>query len=348
MSTSASSVPTFGLWYDLRNPARWRQPIGKLYRDTLDQAVWAEQLGFGTAWFSEHHFSDDDYAASPLALCAALGARTSTMRVGTNIIVSALHDPIRLAEDATAIALLTGDRFELGLGLGYHEREFAAFGRKLKQRPSLFKDSIEVIKHAWTDDSARHEGKRYSSPPLPVTPKPEHAPRLLIGAQSQIGIDRAARMADGVITLSNDHFRWYLDAVEKYGGNVDEARIYASQWVIVAEDPEKAWAGGLGERALFQINEYIAWGSFEGPDQPDQFPDPQSLIDAGIYRLMDASAAVDDLVGLARDCPQIRDFHYWAQLPGETVESGSERVQYIADKVIPEVARRLAPQTQPA
>src|SRR4029079_2644162 len=132
-----SSVPTFGLWYDLRNPARWRQPIGELYRDTLDQAVWAEQLGFGTAWFSEHHFSDDDYAASPLSLCAALGARTSTMRVGTNIIVSALHDPIRLAEDATAIALLTGDRFELGLGLGYHEREFAAFGRKLKQRPSL-------------------------------------------------------------------------------------------------------------------------------------------------------------------------------------------------------------------
>ena len=75
MSTSASSVPTFGLWYDLRNTARWRQPIGKLYRDTLDQAVWAEQLGFGSAWFSEHHFSDDDYAASPLMLCAALGAR---------------------------------------------------------------------------------------------------------------------------------------------------------------------------------------------------------------------------------------------------------------------------------
>jgi hypothetical protein len=172
------------------------------------------------------------------------------MRIGTNIIVSALHDPVRLAEDATAIALLTGDRFELGLGLGYHEREFSGFGRRLKQRPSLLEDSIEVIKHAWTADSTRYEGKRYSSPPLPVTPKPEHAPHILIGAQA--------------------------------------------------------------------------------------------LLDAGVYRLMDASMAVEDLVGMAAACPQIRDFHYWAQLPGESVESGSERVQYLADKVIPEVTRRLA------
>ena len=55
MSTSAPSVPTFGLWYDLRNPARWRQPIGTLYRDTLDQAVWAER----------------DDVPVPDALCAA-------------------------------------------------------------------------------------------------------------------------------------------------------------------------------------------------------------------------------------------------------------------------------------
>jgi hypothetical protein len=57
---------------------------------------------------------------------------------------------------------------------------------------------------------------------------------------------------------------------------------------------------------------------------------------------MDASAAVAHLVSVAEGCPQVRDFHYWAQLPGEPVESGSARVQYIADRVIPEVTRRLA------
>jgi len=343
----SSSVPTFGLWYDLRNPPQWRQPTGQLYRDTLDQAVWAEQLGFGSAWFSEHHFSDDDYLASPLTFAAALGARTTTMRVGTNIIVAALHDPVRLAEDAVAIGLLTGDRFELGLGLGYHAREFEAFGRTVRQRPSLFEDAIAVIRRSWSGSDERYEGRRFSSPGLAVTPVPEKAPRLLIGGQSQPGVERAARLADGVITLSNDHFQWYLDEVSRQGRDVSEARIYASQWAIVADDPEKVWAQ-IGEKALYQINQYIAWGSFEGSGTPSHFPDPQALLDAGVYRLLDASMAVDELVGLATACPQIRDFHFWAQLPGEPVESGSARIQYMADHVIPEVARRLQPTAQHA
>ena len=54
------------------------------------------------------------------------------MRIGTNIIVAGLHNPIRLAEDATALSLLTGNRFELGVGLGYRELEFRGFGRTVK------------------------------------------------------------------------------------------------------------------------------------------------------------------------------------------------------------------------
>lgn len=336
----STSTPTFGLWYDLRNPSQWRQPLGSLYRESIDQVAWAEQLGFGSAWVSEHHFADDDYASSPLTIAATIGARTSTMRLGTNIVVAGLHDPVRLAEDATALSLLTDNRFELGVGLGYHAREFEAFGRRVKQRPSLLEDSIAVIRKAWSGSAEPYEGKRFSLPGLQVTPVPEQAPRLLIGAQSPVGIDRAARMGDGVITLSNDHCQVYLDAVERHGGDLAEARIYASQWTIVADDPERVWAQ-VGEHARYQLNEYIAWGSFEGPDQPSEFPDTQSVLDAGAYRLMDASMAVDELVTLATTYPQIRDFHYWAQLPGESVDSGSARIQYIADHVIPEVTRRL-------
>jgi len=116
MSTTPS--PTFGLWYDFRNPPQWHQPIGDLYRATVDQAVWAEGLEYGSAWVSEHHFSEDDYTSSPLTIAATIAAPTSTMRVGTNIIVAGLHEPVRLAEDATALSLLTDNRFDLGLGLG--------------------------------------------------------------------------------------------------------------------------------------------------------------------------------------------------------------------------------------
>jgi hypothetical protein len=96
------------------------------------------------------------------------------------------------------------------------------------------------------------------------------------------------------------------------------------------------------------MNKYIEWGSFEGPDQPGLYPNSKAVLDSGAYRLMDASMAVDELVTLATDFPQIRDFHYWAQFPGESLESGSERIQYMADNVIPAVTARLASSSQPA
>ena len=283
----------------------------------------------------------------PLMMAATRGARTSRMRIGTNIIVAGLHNPVRLAEDATALSLLTDNRFELGVGLGYRELEFSGFGRSVKNRPSLLEDAIAIIRQAWTGSADGYEGKRLSSPALPVTPVPEVAPRLLVGAQSPVGIDRAARAGDGVITLSNDHCQVYLDALERHGRDVSDGRIYASQWNIIADDPERVWAQ-VSENVLYQMNKYIEWGSFEGPDQPAQYTSSQAVLDSGAYRLMDASMAVDELVTLATDYPQIRDFHYWAQFPGESIESGSERIQYMADYVIPAVTERLTRHAQPA
>ena len=109
--------------------------------------------------------------------------------------------------------------------------------------------------------------------------------------------------------------------------------------MIIAKDAERVRAQ-VSENVLYQLNKYIERGSFEGPDQPGQYPDSQAVLDSGAYRSMDASMAVDELVALATDYPQIRDFHYWAaQYPGESIESGSARIQYMADKVIPAVDR---------
>lgn len=334
------SIPTFGLWYDFRNPPQWTQPLGPLYRDTLDQIVWSEQLGFGSVWLSEHHFAPDDYASSPLIVAAAIGARTTTMRIATNIVVAALHNPIRLAEDANALSLLTDGRFDLGVGLGYNEREFTSFGRVRKQRPSLLEDAIAIIRMAWSGSDEGYEGKRLSMPPVKVTPMAEKTPRMPIGAVAPAGIERAARLGDGVITLSNSSFDIYLDALVANGRSLDDGNIYASQWVVLAEDPEKEWSR-IGENVLYQVNKYIEWGSFEGSGVPDHFDTPDELLDFGIYQMWDAPKAVDELVSLAKKYPQVRDFHFWAQFPGESVESGSARIQYIADKVIPEVTSQL-------
>ena len=64
----------FGLWYDFRNPAQWRQPADRLYREILDQIAWGENNGFDDVWLSEHHFIEDGYLPSILPAAAAIAA----------------------------------------------------------------------------------------------------------------------------------------------------------------------------------------------------------------------------------------------------------------------------------
>src|SRR5690606_29410431 len=101
--------------------------------------------------------------------------------------------------------------------------------------------------------------------------------------------------------------------------------VFALQWAIIDEDPERAWAA-VSDHALYQWNEYISWGVFGPPDAVPRYETADQLVEAGFFRLWDADEAVRQLVPLLQERPQIKDLHFWAQLPGEPVESGSRRV----------------------
>ncbi len=338
---SARDIPAFGLWYDFRNPAQWKRPFSTLYAEALDQIAWAESLGVDSVWLTEHHFCDDGYTPSPFVIASAIGQRTTRMKMGTNLIVSPLHNPVRLAEDAATLSLLTGGRFSLGVGQGYWVPEFEAFGRNIKNRPSLLEEGVEVIRQAWADGSAPYDGRRFQLPGVSVTPKPEQTPLLLVGAMAPPAISRAAKIADGFLSTQNDHQPAYLEAVEALGKPVADAKIYAGQWTIIAEDPERVWAE-IGQHALYQLNEYIKWGAFGPPEEVPQFPDTDAILAAGAYQLWDAELAISNLTALLSERPQIKDVHFWAQLPGEPADSGSARIEYLAQKVAPGVRANLA------
>jgi len=66
----------FGVWHDFRNPPQWHRPYDVLYRENLEQIVWAAQLGFESVWLSEHHVTDDGYLPSVFPMLAAIAQRT--------------------------------------------------------------------------------------------------------------------------------------------------------------------------------------------------------------------------------------------------------------------------------
>lgn len=333
-------MATFGLIYDFRNPEQWKKPYETLYRETLDQVVWAESLGFRSVWLTEHHFCDDGYTPSPLVIAAAIGARTKEMQVGTNLIVLPLHDPMRIAEDAATVSIMTGGRFRLGVGQGYHEEEFTGFGRKLVNRPSLLEEGIEIIRRAWTGEVVNFSGKRFQVDGLRITPVPDNPPPILVGALADPAIERAARIGDGYLDTLNAGGAKYVEALSRVGKDPSDGQIFALQWPVIDEDPERAWAE-IGKHSVYQWNEYIGWGVFGPPDQIPRYEDPKQLVEAGMVQLWDAATAIEQLTALLRERPQTQDLHFIAQLPGESAESGSRRVEYLASKVMPEVLNNV-------
>jgi hypothetical protein len=99
------------------------------YRDALELVVAADQLGFDSFWVTQHHFGSVDCPlSSPLVFLAAAAARTKSIRLGTTVITASLENPIRLAEDAATLDVISGGRVELGLGTSTNPLERAAFG----------------------------------------------------------------------------------------------------------------------------------------------------------------------------------------------------------------------------
>jgi len=331
----------FGLWYDFRNPAQWRVPFERLYLQTLEQIGWAETIGFDSVWLTEHHFTDDGYTPSPLVIAAAIGARTKRLRIGTNILQSPLHDPIRLAEDTATLSLLTGGRFDLGVAIGYRQFEFDAFHRALRHRPSLLEEGVEILRRAWRGDAINFSGRRFQIGDLRITPSPQHPPRILIGGMVPQAIERAARIGDGFLSTGGIGHDAYVAAMIKHCKQPHEGAICAGDWAIVSDDPERE-AAAIGEHVLYQSNQYVEWGAFGPPDAVPRFTDAVAALRDGLYQLSTPDAAVERLTAMLKQYPQIVDVHFWAQFPGESIESGSRRIECLATHVLPKIRAAIA------
>ena len=294
----------------------------------------ADSSGFKYCWLTEHHFCEDGYTPSPLVLAAAIGAQTRQMRIGTNLMLLPLHDPVRVAEDSATLSLCTGGRFDLGVGIGYRVLEFNQFGRKLSQRPSLIEEGIEIVRRCWSGAPVNFSGKRFNVGDVRVTPTPVRIPEILLGGMVEPAIERAAHIADGFLCTGGIGLDIYSEALARLGKAPEEGKPMLGCWAIIAEDPE-AEAARIGEHVLYQTNEYIKWGAFGPPDETPLFEDAPSAIKNGLYELWDADLAVQNIASLLNEYPMIRDIHFWAQFPGESVESGTERIRFIADNVLP-------------
>ena len=168
---------------------------GQGFRDYLDYNVEAEALGYLSSFSVEHHFTGWSQVSATLMLLMALAMRTKTLRLGTAVIVLPWHNPVLLAEQAATLDLLSGGRFDFGIGKGYRHSEFKGFQIAPEQAEARFEEAVEVMTRAWTSrERFSHRGRFWHFEDIVVEPPPAQQPHppLWVAAGSEHSIRRAA------------------------------------------------------------------------------------------------------------------------------------------------------------
>jgi probable F420-dependent oxidoreductase len=164
--------------------------------------VEAEALGFRATFLVEHHFTGWDQVSATLQLLTWLAARTTTLRLGTAVLVLPWHNPVLLAEQAATLDLMSGGRLDFGIGKGYRHTEFEGFAIPPEEAQARFDEALEVILKAWTTrERFAHQGRFWRFKNVVVEPPPRQAPHppLWTGAGSPASIKRAAERGHNLI-----------------------------------------------------------------------------------------------------------------------------------------------------
>lgn len=232
----------FGVLYDFRCPPGSTMPLPELYARTLDQIKTVDTLGYDSVWISEHHFVDDGYMPSLMAISGAIAAVTNNVKISQDILLIPFQHPVRLAEDLCVLDNLTGGRMMLGAGMGYVHEEFAAMGIDRRTRVSRMDEGLEIVQRAFREPAFSYKGKRFQLDNVRVRPRPvqDGGPPIWIAAMSEAGAHRAARFRANLLPQGDRAavLDPWIERVNADGQSPDDYRVGILRGFIVADDPE--------------------------------------------------------------------------------------------------------------
>ncbi len=243
------------LHYDWRAPNE-EVPPQALYAAALEQCAWADKLGFASVAISTHHGSPDNYCPAPFVAAAAIAARTQHMRIAPVLALPLFH-PLRVAEDAALLDVISNGRLDLTIGAGYRKEEFAMFGVDLSKRAALMEEGVLALRQAWTGEPFEFRGETVLVTPRPVQ---RPGPRITMGGWSAAAARRAARIGDAYMPTNGDSWEAYRQECARLEKPVPPAPPPVPQYLFlyVTDDPDKAWTK-IGPHALHVSNAYAEW-----------------------------------------------------------------------------------------
>src|SRR5690242_16649914 len=213
----------------------------------VDAHVEAEELGFHSSFVTEHHFTGIGQMSAILTMLTFIAARTTTLRLGTAVIVLPWHNPVLLAEQVATLDLLSQGRVDFGIGMGYRYKEFAGFAMPMEEAEARFDEALAVMLKAWTSDEPwSYRGKYWQLDDVVVEP-PTHQkphPPLWMGAGSPASIKKVAALGynlllDQYSTVEDivERIAIYKSEVERLGRRFDPMSVGVTRSINVITEP---------------------------------------------------------------------------------------------------------------
>ena len=219
------------------------------FRDWIENNVEAEALGFHSTFVVEHHFTGFGQVSASLNLLTWLGSRTSTLRLGTAVLVLPWHNPVLLAEQAATLDLLSGGRLDFGIGKGYRYNEFAGFCVAMEEADSRFDEAMEIITKSFVSDTPfSHRGRHWQYDNIVVEPPTAQRPHppFWMGAGSERSVrqvaERGYNMLLGQYDLADDvirHVGQFKSNGEARGRRFDPMQVGVARAVYFADTAEE-------------------------------------------------------------------------------------------------------------
>jgi alkanesulfonate monooxygenase SsuD/methylene tetrahydromethanopterin reductase-like flavin-dependent oxidoreductase (luciferase family) len=250
-------------WPEERRPEQ-------IISETTEQVQYAEELGFHSAWLAEHHFTRYSIGSSSLIMATHLAARTKKIRVGTAVLVSPLHNPLRLAEDTATHDLISGGRLDVGFGRGTSGYEYHGYNVDPEESQDRFQESIKIIQGLWTTPDFTFEGKHFQVSHANLVPLPvqqPHPPIYIAATRTPTTLDFAVSTGHALCIAvvqdtadALDLCQRFVDLSKEAGFNVPKARIPFFRYFYVAESEEQAVKDTKGK--LNWVIDIMQWRRF--------------------------------------------------------------------------------------
>jgi len=235
-------------------------------QDTVELVRAVRDAGFDLICAGQHYLSHPYQMSATLPLLARMAAECGDMEIASAVVLVPLHNPVELAESVATMDAICGGRFIFGIGLGYRDEEYLAFGVERSERVERMQEALDLMKLLWTEEEVEFQGKYYQVPHIKPATRPVQKPHppIWVAANNDGAIRRAARW--GYPWLINTHatvpvvaaqFQRYWETLERSGHPAPEA-LPMMRELYVAKDRETAYL----ESQPYLESKYAAYASW--------------------------------------------------------------------------------------